>query len=107
MTPWETYLQNKKEKRKEKRKEKEAANNKWERIWFILRFDWEARWQYSNELAIRFIPIKFWGIRFKWENFFLNPFHPYDLIINSPYCLTYNSCNVTLEYLVLDQIVIP
>ena len=28
MTPWETYLQNKKEKRKEKRKEKEAANNK-------------------------------------------------------------------------------
>ena len=42
MTPWETYLQNKKEKRKEKRKEKEAANNKWERIWFILGFDWEA-----------------------------------------------------------------
>lgn len=27
MTPWETYLQNKKEKRKEKRKEKEAAND--------------------------------------------------------------------------------
>ena len=69
MTPWETYLQNKKEKRKEKRKEKEAANNKWERIWFILRFDWEARSQCFNELAIRFIPIKFGGIKFKWENF--------------------------------------
>lgn len=27
MTPWETYLQNKKEKRKEKRKEKETLNN--------------------------------------------------------------------------------
>ena len=29
MTPWESYLQNKKEKKKEKRKEKETAKNKW------------------------------------------------------------------------------
>lgn len=28
MTPWESYLQNKKEKKKEKRKEKEATKNK-------------------------------------------------------------------------------
>ena len=28
MTPWESYLQNKKEKKKEKRKEKETVNNK-------------------------------------------------------------------------------
>lgn len=29
MTPWESYLQTKKEKRKEKRKEKQATKNTW------------------------------------------------------------------------------
>ena len=36
----------------------------------------------------------------------LNPFNSQDLISNSPYCLTYNSCDVDLENLVLDQLII-
>ena len=34
-------------------------------------------------------------------------FHPKDLIRNSPYCLPYNSYDVTLENLVLDLLIIP
>ena len=30
-----------------------------------------------------------------------------DLISNSPYCLSYSSCDVSLEILVLDQLTIP
>ena len=30
-----------------------------------------------------------------------------DLISNSPYCLLYNSCDVSLENLELDQPIIP
>ena len=30
-----------------------------------------------------------------------------DLISNSPYCLPYSSCDVSLENLVLDQLIIP
>ena len=30
-----------------------------------------------------------------------------DLIGNSPYCLPYSSCGVSLENLVLDQLLIP
>ena len=30
-----------------------------------------------------------------------------DLISNSPYCLPYGSCDVSLENLVLDQLIIP
>ena len=37
----------------------------------------------------------------------LNPFNSQDLISNSPYCLLYSSCNVSLENLVLDQLIIP
>ena len=38
-----------------------------------------------------------------------NPFifHSQDLVNNSPYCLPYNSCDVSLENLVLDQVIIP
>ena len=35
------------------------------------------------------------------------PFNSQDLISNSPYCLPYSSCDVNLENLVLDQLIIP
>ena len=35
------------------------------------------------------------------------PFNLQDLISNSPYCLPYSSCDVSLENLVLDQLIIP
>ena len=34
-------------------------------------------------------------------------FHSKDLISNSPYCLPYNSYDVSLENLVLEQLIIP
>ena len=34
-------------------------------------------------------------------------FNTQDLISNSPYCLPYTSCDVSLENLVLDQLIIP
>ena len=34
-------------------------------------------------------------------------FHSKDLIGNSPYCLPYNSYDVSLENLVLEQLIIP
>ena len=34
-------------------------------------------------------------------------FHSKDLIDNSPYCLPYNSYDVSLENLVLEQLIIP
>ena len=37
----------------------------------------------------------------------LLPLNSQDLISNSPYCLLYSSCNVSLENLVLDQLIIP
>ena len=37
----------------------------------------------------------------------LKPFHSQDLITLSPYCLQYNSYGVSLENLVLDQLIIP
>ena len=40
------------------------------------------------------------------EAFFL-PFDSHNLISNSLYCLTYNSFDVNLENLVLDQLIIP
>ena len=33
--------------------------------------------------------------------------HSKDLISNSPYCLPYNSYDVSLENLVLEQLIIP
>ena len=36
----------------------------------------------------------------------LQPFNSRDLISNSPYCLPYNSCDVSFENLVLDQLLI-
>ena len=35
------------------------------------------------------------------------PFHSHDLRSNSPYYLPYSSQNVSLENLVLDQLIIP
>ena len=34
------------------------------------------------------------------------PFNSQDLVSNSPYCLPYSSCDVTLENLVFDQLII-
>ena len=34
------------------------------------------------------------------------PFNSQDLISNSPYCLPYSSCDVSLDNLVLDQLII-
>ena len=36
----------------------------------------------------------------------LEPFNSQDLLSNSPYCLPYKSCNVSLENLVLDQLMV-
>ena len=44
---------------------------------------------------------------FKSTSEYLLPFHSQDLVNNSPYCLPYNSCDVSLENLVLDQMIIP
>ena len=38
---------------------------------------------------------------------FISPFNSQDFISNSPYCLPYNSYDVNLENLVLDQLIIP
>ena len=35
------------------------------------------------------------------------PCNSQDLFSNSPYCLLYSSCDVSLENLVLDQLIIP
>ena len=37
----------------------------------------------------------------------LKPFHSQDLISNSPFCLPYNSYDVSSDNLVLDQLLIP
>ena len=37
----------------------------------------------------------------------VKPFNSQDLISNFPYCLPYSSYEVSLENLVLDQLVIP
>ena len=42
---------------------------------------------------------------FKVQNLF--PLNSQDLISNSPYFLPYSSCDVSLENLVLDQLIIP
>ena len=34
-------------------------------------------------------------------------FNSQDLISNSPYCLSYKSCDVSSEHWVLDQLIIP
>ena len=42
-----------------------------------------------------------------WTTQSFDPFTPQDLIRNSPYCLLYNSNDVNMENLVLDQLMIP
>ena len=41
------------------------------------------------------------------KNVELNPLTPKILLVNSPYCLSYNSYDVSLENLELDQQIIP
>ena len=36
-----------------------------------------------------------------------SPCNSQDLFGNSPYCLLYSSCDVSVENLVLDQLIIP
>ena len=45
------------------------------------------------------------SVRLKLSLF--QPFHSQDLISNSPHCLPYNSYYVSIENLVLDQLIIP
>ena len=47
-----------------------------------------------------------WGSLFETGRFSEQINSP-DLISNSPYCLPYSSCDVSLENLVLDQLIIP
>ena len=48
-----------------------------------------------------------WRYLFTEAFFFFLTFDSHDLISNSLYCLTYNSFDVNLENLVLDQLIIP
>ena len=40
-----------------------------------------------------------------WEEHW--PFNSQDLTSNSPYCVSFSSCDVSFENLVLDQLTIP
>ena len=40
-------------------------------------------------------------------DFLVSTLSPWDLIFKSPYCLPYNSHDISLENLVLDQLIIP
>ena len=51
-----------------------------------------------NQIYYSFTP-------FSWHRY--EPFHSQDLISNSPYYLPYNSCDIDLENLVLNQRKIP
>ena len=44
------------------------------------------------------------GLRWRTDQ---EPVNSQDLVSNSPYCLPYSSCDVSLENLVLDQSIIP
>ena len=44
------------------------------------------------------------GLRWRTD---CQPFNSQDLVSNSPYCLPYSSCHVSLENLVLEQLIIP
>ena len=46
-------------------------------------------------------------VRQKLSQTGFKPFNPQDLSSNSPYCLPYNSYDVSLEGLLLDQPIIP
>ena len=61
----------------------------------------------GDEISIR---TKRSGTSRKLNKFFLfipKPFNSQDIISNSPYCLPYSSCDVSLENLALDQLIIP
>ena len=63
---------------------------------------------YSFRVILPFetIPIFLFWPNLKKNQFVFNPFTP-DLTSNSPYCLPYNSWDVSWEILVLDQLMIP
>ena len=78
----------------------------------------EWAWHCSSPFIATLIHIKFvycircWALIKTIEPekrlFCNNPvFNSQDLISNSPYCLPYNSCDLNLENLVLDQLIIP
>ena len=50
-------------------------------------------------LCLSFIKLRFWLTSSQ-------SFNSHDLIGNSPYCLSYSSCDVSLENLGLDQLII-
>ena len=53
------------------------------------------------------LPKKMFTNRLSQKGEIPKPFNSQDLISNSPYCLPYNSYNVSLENLELDQPIIP
>ena len=53
------------------------------------------------------LPKKMFTNRLSQKGEIPKPFNSQDLISNSPYCLPYNSYNVRLENLELDQLIIP
>ena len=58
----------------------------------------------SNETLITFIIIIIITISY---NITVNLFNPNISFGNSPYCLPFSFYNVSLEYLVFDQLIIP
>ena len=53
---------------------------------------------------------KLWGNWYHWKKYSLLLYSlrsSQDLISNSPYCLPYNFYNVSLDHLILDQLIIP
>ena len=59
----------------------------------------------ENDLNWHYLDNLFNNIAHKINNLWLTPSFP-DFMCNSPYCLLYNSYDVTLENLVLDQVII-
>ena len=51
--------------------------------------------------------INFFFFFFKWYFKCCSPFHSQLFISNSPFCLPHNSYDVSLENLILDQLIVP
>ena len=56
-----------------------------------------------HPLVLLFIKMFF----FKWYFKFCSPFHSQVFTSNSPFCLPHNSYDVTVENLILDQLIVP
>ena len=68
----------------------------------ITKFNTDLRryHKYGLNSTWKIIPSFIWVV-------LLSPFNSQDLSSNSPYYLPYNSCDVSSENLVLDQLIIP